>query len=243
MHRRRRIREVRPPPNDGGVSGLDDPVPFETDVAALIGRDVRLVSEHLPFALSPARLQAVNRSISLRLVLALSVIASASGCVQEPAKPFGGGRVVRSGDSASPGSVNLPPGPTPPNAVEATDPVASRLHDLSGLLLEYYLINKRMPAGLDELKVLADPTQPTDFVDPRTGQPFVYLPQAARMTSGDTRLVVYAPSPDSQGVYQGVLMRLARGSQVTATWVVSLTEIELQGQLGGAPVPSPASSR
>ncbi|QOV89826.1 hypothetical protein [Humisphaera borealis] len=179
----------------------------------------------------------MNRLMTNRVCLIVFILACGSGCVQEPAKPAGG-RVVRT-DGPTPSGIELPPGNTPPNAVDATDPVASQLHDLSGLFLEYYLINKRLPAKLDDLKPLADSGQPTDFADPKTKQPFVYLPHAVRMTAGDTKLVVYAPNPNSRGQYQGVLMRLARGSQVTATWVVSLSDIELQGQIAGMAPASP----
>jgi len=185
----------------------------------------------------------VNRTMTLRLWLVpIGLAALLAGCVQQPVEPGGGGRVVRtsSGGEAEP---TLPDGPTPPNAIEATDPIASRLHDLSGLLLEYYLLNKRMPPRLDDLKPLADPGQPTDFADPRTGQPFIYNPAATRMSPGDTRLVIHAPNPDSSGRYQGVLMRLARGGQVTATWVVTMSAIELQGHVARIPSTPPATAR
>lgn len=163
------------------------------------------------------------------IILSITLFAIA-GCVQQKAQPDGGPRVVRTERGASGGS-DVPTGPTPPNVIDAIDPVGSRLQDLGGLLIQYHVLNKRMPKTLDEVRPLA--AGEDLFTDPKTGEPFVYLPQATRMSPGDTRVVLYAPTPDPSGRYQGILMRLGRGSQITAIWVVSLSEIELQGQIGG----------
>ncbi len=136
-----------------------------------------------------------------------------------------------------------PPGVTGSSSVvDMKDPCAARLHDVEGLLLQYYMINKRLPGTLDELKPLATIGQPTDFTCPNSKKPFVYLPQSPQMLSVD-RVVVYAPEASADGKFRAIVMGIPRGNQAVAAAVVILTEPELQGQLAGAPAPAGSTSR
>lgn len=177
-----------------------------------------------------------TRSITSLLVLAL--VACLAGCAQR-AQPSGDGRVVRTNDGRSPQVGE--PGGSAANPLDAFDPLGSRLQDIGGLIIHFHGLKKRMPASLDELKTIAGPVPATDFVEPQTGKPFVYLPQAARMSPGDRGIVCYAPTPavsPAGGVwYQATLVQIGRPGQLSASWAVTLSQAELQAHLG-APIPT-----
>ena len=191
----------------------------------------------------PAKLPA-RRPVRLAAaaLLAFAATLAPAGC-QKTVTSDRPERIVRSTNDRSGTPDVLTPGgggngPTAPIPFDATDPCDGNLHELSGLFLEYWLVNRRLPAALDDLRPLADPSQQNAFTCPFAKRPYTYLPQAARMVGSVPRLVVYAPAPGNDGLHRAILMRVPQGSQAPATWVVKLTEIEIQGQLGSMPPPS-----
>jgi hypothetical protein len=107
------------------------------------------------------------------------------------------------------------------------------MHDLSGLLLQYYMLNKRLPATLEEVRPLAKGGESTDFNCPGDSRPFVYLPQSPQALAAD-RVVVYAPGPAADGKYRAIIMGFPRNLAPAAS-VVNLSQPELQGQLALTP--------
>jgi hypothetical protein len=119
-----------------------------------------------------------------------------------------------------------------PNELE--DPCATRLHELSGLLLTYYAINKHLPDRLDELAPLldvdVDSATDLDTTCPASGQPYVYVPSGLQSSSGGERyLVLYDAVPAHGGLRWGIFVAPPHGGQPPATWVILMSEDVFRG--------------
>ena len=111
---------------------------------------------------------------------------------------------------------------------ELTDPCAGRLHDLSGLLLMYYALNKQLPARLEDLAPLAD----GEFTAacPTSGRPYVYVPQGLQSGSGGERsLILYDATPAHGGLRWGIFVAPPREGQPPATWVILMSNEVFRG--------------
>lgn len=204
-------------------------------------RQTLFLAAHRTLGAAVRRRPPVTRRAAALLAVAAATIAPV-GC-QQTVTSDRPDRVVRSDGNARGDPDVVTPGgrgsggPTPPLRFDATDPCDANLHELSGLLLEHWLNYRRLPVSLDELRPLADPLQANAFTCPFAKKPYAYLPQASRMVGSVPRLVAHAPAAGPDGLRRAILMRVPQGSQSPATWVVKLTEIELQGQLGSMPPP------
>ena len=136
----------------------------------------------------------MNGSARWRMAVVATAVLLAGvlpgGCVTETRTEQGG--VVKATGPKRPSK--SPPRPphvrrdpnAPPLPNDATDPCALRLHDLSGLLLMYYAVNKHLPDRIDELATFADDTLPFKAECPESGRPYVYAPQGLQSsTSGE----------------------------------------------------------
>ena len=113
----------------------------------------------------------------------------------------------------------------PPLPNDATDPCAQRMHNLSGLLLMYYAVNKHLPDRMAELATFADDTLPFNAECPDSGRPYVYAPQGLQSsTSGERSLVIYDDAPAHGGLRWGVFVAPPRDGQPPATWVILMSE-------------------
>ena len=110
-----------------------------------------------------------------------------------------------------------------PNELE--DPCATRLHELSGLLLTYYAINKHLPDRLDELAPLIDADATFETSCPASGEPYVYAPSGLQSSAGGERyLVLYDAVPAHGGLRWGIFVAPPHGGQPPATWVILMSE-------------------
>lgn len=174
----------------------------------------------------------------LFLVAGLGLL-SAGGCVTQtiddrPKGPWtvqaqqGGGRM---GGAPAQGPVvqgAVRPGPTPRSVLESTDTAEGRLHDISGLLLQYYLAHQAYPARLEDALAM-DPM--VSGICPASNQPFAYVPPVEGGGWMERRVAVYQPVANSKGSRWAVLVRPKMGQTAPAAWVVELSEIQLQGYL------------
>ena len=111
---------------------------------------------------------------------------------------------------------------------ELTDPCAGRLHDLSGLLLMYYALNKHLPDRLEELAPLAD----GEFTPacPTSGRPYVYAPGGLpSSTSGERSLILYDAVAAHGGLRWGIFVAPPREGQPPATWVILMSDEVFRG--------------
>jgi hypothetical protein len=171
------------------------------------------------------------------VVLAAGLGLLPAGCVTETKKEPRGPVTVRTtgGPRPTTGGQQAPPparggvGSTgKPN--ELTDPCATRLHDLSGLLLTYYAVNKHLPDRLDELAPLADVDVPFETTCPASGRPYVYAPAGLQPSAGSDRsLVLYDAVPAHGGLRWGIFVAPPRNGQPPATWVILMSEEVFRG--------------
>ena len=118
--------------------------------------------------------------------------------------------------------------PAADSPTAGTDPCANRLHDLGGLLLLYFVTNRRLPERLDDLAPLSD--DPSKFHEhitcPASGRPYEYVPKGLPAAGTDRVLLVYDPTPaHGGGAFRWVLLASApQGDQPLSTWVTPYTE-------------------
>lgn len=114
----------------------------------------------------------------------------------------------------------------PPQRVDQalkSDPRAARLHDISGALLEYYALQGRLPARLEDLQPLAEVGRPLLLTSPADDRPLVYTPAGLRAANdGAQAVIVHDPAPDAAGNRWAILMQSPKPRQPPAMWVVPL---------------------
>jgi len=164
------------------------------------------------------------------LSLALALVAGA-GCAPKQAtaghKPAASSKrttnqaAARSSTAAKKGGGAAPP-------VEAKTLVGDtcdiRLHELAGPLLEYYVLNHRLPQRLEELAPFAEAGTDFQLTCPVSGQPYVYAPNGLTHQGSARVLLVYDRVPAHKGVRWGLLVSPAEGDQPLSTWVQPLDE-------------------
>jgi hypothetical protein len=101
--------------------------------------------------------------------------------------------------------------PVPESVEKAllTDPCVERMHNLCGAMLAFYLINKDLPASLDDLKTVAEFGGPLEPSCPASGQPFVYEPAGLHSVNGRKYIVLYDATPAHKGT--GLLAAAGEG--------------------------------
>ena len=114
--------------------------------------------------------------------------------------------------------------PSVPLDPSITDPSAARLHDISGQILMYYAVNKRLPDRLDELAAFADLGTEPSYVSPTSGKPYAYLPAGLVTPGQPRRLIVYEAALAAGAKRWGILMGEPQGDQPAAMWVVPLPD-------------------
>ena len=125
-----------------------------------------------------------------------------------------------------PGEVAAPvaSGDVPSAPITNTDPCATRLHDLSGSLLLYQLLNNRAPDTLADLVDLdAGPAVP-EAVCPVSGRPYVYRPGGIYLQDRDAHVVIHDPAPSHSGMRWAVTYRPPAAGGPPVTKVIALPE-------------------
>lgn len=119
-----------------------------------------------------------------------------------------------------------PKAPEPPQKKTSMemDPCAEQLHEIAGLMLEYYVGRHELPGNLAELKALA-PNRPALFKCPTSGQPYIYDPKgiAPPVRAGDVgRVVLYDASPVHYGMRWGIAVGTPRPGLPLVTRVIAI---------------------
>ncbi len=89
--------------------------------------------------------------------------------------------------------------PLTPDEIVSTDPCVAQMQNIAGAMLLYFALNKHLPPTLDDLKTMADVDAPLSFVCPRTGEPFVYVPNGLGTVGQPKHIILYQASPDPRG--------------------------------------------
>jgi hypothetical protein len=121
-----------------------------------------------------------------------------------------------------------PPLPTDrqPTADEivGSDACSSRLHDIEGAILLYYVANHRLPITLDEVTPYADAGSVLKFTCPISNQPYVYS-QAGLFAAGyDKRIIVWDPAPSHHGMRWCIVMPQVQPGTALVPEVVQMQE-------------------
>lgn len=104
------------------------------------------------------------------------------------------------------------------------DGCSDNMHDLSGCLLQYYVLHQEFPATLEELRPLVDPDQKLPLTCPVSGKAYLYTPRGLH-AMGETRsLVVYDATPAHDGKRWAIAAAPRKGTEPLGLWVVQLTE-------------------
>ena len=128
------------------------------------------------------------------------------------------------------------PGPTPAQqptgsrVSSATDPCASNLQEASGLLLQYYSLNRCLPPKLEDLKPFADIDTPLSLNCPTSNRPYVYNPQGLTIPDKPGRIVMYDAEPSHSGLRLAVVVIEPGGAQLQ-TRVIAITESQLSSAI------------
>lgn len=122
-------------------------------------------------------------------------------------------------------ATKAPPAPQPTPSL-ALDPCADQLHEISGLLLEYYVAKRKLPPTLADLKAMA-PGRPDLFVCPTSHQPYVYVPGGLALPAEEPigRLVVYDATPAHNGLRWGITVVEPRGNQPLITRIIAVPNL------------------
>jgi hypothetical protein len=124
----------------------------------------------------------------------------------------------------------------PARAAEAVatrfDPCGERLHEIAGMLLQYYVQNHRLPDRLADLSagaapagaVAADPDQ--FFRCPASGQRYVYNPEGPPIATGVTgsHLIIYDAVAAHDGARWGIAIAEPQGNQPLTARVVVIPD-------------------
>jgi hypothetical protein len=167
-------------------------------------------------------------------------VALAGGCTSAKA-PAAAPRQVRVSSGGS--AVGRPSGTAKPRraprsdaaaaALPAEDECAARLHDISGLLLLYFVANKHLPEKLEDLAPLADPGTDFQTTCPVSGRPYVYVPGGLPGSGSGRVLIVYDAVPAHNGIRWGIAASPPQGDQPLATWVMPFSEERFRRHMSG----------
>ncbi|MFI5377939.1 MAG: hypothetical protein ACHRHE_01420 [Tepidisphaerales bacterium] len=105
-----------------------------------------------------------------------------------------------------------------------TDPCATRLHDICGALLLYYVDHHRLPARIEELTEYPDFKDIREFRCPVSGQAYIYNPVGVVSPDQPTRVILYDPVPSHAGMRWGVSFAESHDAAPLVTKVIALPE-------------------
>lgn len=145
--------------------------------------------------------QQLSRPLA-RAVLAAAIGCGFAGCTSEPAAA---------------------PAPSPALADASIEQCAANMHDLSGYLLQYYVMHRKLPKTLDELRPLADIDRPLPLTCPTTAKPYRYVADGLRSESDPRLLLLYETEPHD-GLRNAIVGAEPEGNRPLGMWVIQLDE-------------------
>lgn len=117
------------------------------------------------------------------------------------------------------------------------DPCATRLVDIEGALLEYYVTMHHWPASLDELKPLS--TTPLELTCPASNQHYIYNPNGLEGPGDPRKLIVYDAQPVHNNSRWGIVLGHDVNSPTPALDVKLFPETVFRQYHQSAPKPAP----
>jgi hypothetical protein len=104
----------------------------------------------------------------------------------------------------------------------APDSCASRLQDIEGTMIQFWLLNKQLPAHLEDLRSVLDPGQTLELTCAGSNEPFVYVRSGLRSLGRKSAIFVYSPTPARDGSYWCLL---AEDPRVGSNWILDVQAV------------------
>jgi len=117
------------------------------------------------------------------------------------------------------------------------DACATRLVDIEGALLEYYVTMHHWPASLDELKPLS--STPLELTCPVSKQRYIYNPLGLEGSADPRKLIVYDALPSHNNSRWGIVLGHDVNSPTPALDVKLIPEAAFRQYHQSAPKPPP----
>ena len=156
-----------------------------------------------------------GRRVGARAVSSLLLVGFAlSGCQTNKAKTSG--QVTKTGHTFA------SPSDTSTALISNTDPSAMNLQDMSGAILMYYALNKRLPENLEQAAPLAD--APVSLTVPGTDKKYLYTPNGFLLQDRESRIVVFEPAPMHNGFRLAITMADPQPNVAPVCKVIALPE-------------------
>ena len=115
--------------------------------------------------------------------------------------------------------------PLTPDEAVLSDPCAIQLHDISGALLMYYALHRRLPDQLDQITPLADIDTPLNFKCPVSHLEYLYSPTGLIAPGKSKRIIVYDAAPAHHGNRWCIVMAMqSREGAAQSMDVISVPE-------------------
>ena len=108
--------------------------------------------------------------------------------------------------------------------ISATDACASRMHDIAGAILLYYLDHRKLPANLDELQSMPGLDEPLAFTCPVSKLPYIYNPDGIMLPEKNARVILYDAAPSHSGYRWAIRIDEPQQDQPLVARVVALPE-------------------
>jgi hypothetical protein len=105
-----------------------------------------------------------------------------------------------------------------------TDPCATRMHEICGVLLLYGNAHGDLPATLDALKKAPGAADVGEFVCPASNLPYVYYPEGVPVEPEPSRIVLYDPTPAHNGKRFAIVIQPPAGGGPPIARVILIPE-------------------
>jgi hypothetical protein len=115
----------------------------------------------------------------------------------------------------------------------ASDPCAIRLDHVIEAMYQFYLLNKRLPDTLEQLKPFGDELNPIQLVCTATGQPYQYSFNALMSPGRSKRILVWDPTPAHQGRRYCILISYTQPNNGLALEVDAVPEADFKTYVPG----------
>ena len=198
------------------------------------GADVRAARGIVPGSQFVPRNGAGRIGARLVWTALVCAVSFATACAPRPDSKAAQGQSVARSEAATPAQPQA--GAQSGAPLSATDPCAERLHALSGPLLYYYALNRRLPERIEELESLAGPDPAVGLDCPVSHQRYVYVPEGFAMRKQPGFVVLHDAAPSHGGFRWAVVVEEPKGpKQPLITRVVAVPEaMFLQRQMEAA---------
>ncbi len=105
----------------------------------------------------------------------------------------------------------------------ASDPCATRVHEIAGAMLQYYAIDRQLPAKLEDLNMFKDDAALV-FRCPTSNLPYVYVPSGLAAPGGSKIIILHDAAPTHNGRRWCLLMAPSGANAAQSMEVLSIPE-------------------